>query len=139
VEEQARKLIAGGSIHASDPGAENAAANQEEAILLEARTKKRELQVAIAGKIGFRACKGLAPIVEEALRAADDAAAWLFESLEIARRARGMLAGAGHEINSSAISIEEFPEAAQLGDPRRAGTPAARFRERLKATGVISP
>jgi hypothetical protein len=136
--ERARDLVAGGSIVASDPQAEIAAATEEQLILREACNEKREQLAAVRGAISFEACKKFAEANADALRNALEAATQLHIALEVGRVIRGMLIGSGYELNAAVLAIHMFPAGAALGDPDRVGmTPAAMFKQWLIDRAIV--
>lgn len=138
IAERAKALVSGGSVIASSPAAEKAAAIEEQNLLSQAIQAKREELDALAGKISFEIERRFAPMSAEAKRNALEHAKGLHESLEVDRKIDGLLIGRGYSLNDAARPRHLFPDGAKLGDPDRVGmTPAALFKQWLHDKGII--
>jgi hypothetical protein len=134
---QVKALVAGGSVSASSPADELAAALEEQRILRAALSAENEKLDLLRGEISFEVCKKFEPMHSAAMLAAFEAAQALFAALEAARVARAKIIGAGYSLNDSAMPAHYFETGAMVGDPNRAGSPAARFKDWLIEKGII--
>jgi hypothetical protein len=135
--ERAQSLVAGASIVSTPAAAELEAAREEQRILHEAILLQNARLDQILAELSFQACKGFAPAMAEALRAALAAASQLHQALEVARVIRARLVGAGYLLNESALPLHLFPAGAALGNPDVVdGLPASRFKRWLVEKGI---
>lgn len=135
--QQAAALLAGGKIANFSALTEIDSAQEELAILDRARLVKAEELQRVRSEISFEACKRFADLNVQNLRAALEAATALHRALEGQRVILARLVGAGYDLNFNGLPATGFFAAAAVGDPERAGTPAAGFREWLVGQGLV--
>jgi hypothetical protein len=136
VGDQAKALVAGGTVAASSAHDELAAALEEQRILRLAFFAESEKLDLLKGELSFEVCSKFEPMHTAAMVAALEAAGALFSALEVARVARGKIQGSGYTLLDGAMPYHAFAHAAAVGDPARSDSPAGLFRAWLAGKGL---